>query len=95
MVLPFSSSINLFSDSQELTDNVTSTSTTLLAIILSIGIAAVGAIAGYVLWKRFRYDPTNYKSSQHCKNAKEEFSEIRYLTGDEELDFTVQEPKVS
>lgn len=82
-------------DSQALTDNGASTTTIFMAIFLSIGIAAVGSIAGYMLWKRFRHDPTNYKSSQHCKNAKEEFSEIRFLTADEELDFTVQTPKVS
>lgn len=64
-----------------------------ISIFAAIGLCLVsGTIIGFMVWKRYRHDPRNYKSSDKCQNAKEEFSEIRFLTADEELDFTIQRP---
>lgn len=46
---------------------------------------------------RIKTDPTNYKQNsqkkRNCENANEEFSEIRYLTNDDDhIDFTLQTP---
>jgi hypothetical protein len=47
----------------------------------------------YIILKEYKKtnDPLNYKNN--CRNADEEFSEVRFLTSDEILDFTLVTPE--
>lgn len=68
--------------------------TTILIMVSSVFLAIV-AIA--IVYKQYRKstDPLNYKERSDnggTNRADEEFSEIRYLTSDETLDFTLASP---
>lgn len=68
--------------------------TTIIIIVSSVFLASV-AIA--IVYKQYRKstDPLNYKDRNEnggTNRADEEFSEIRYLTSDETLDFTLASP---
>uniref|UniRef100_A0A336LS52 CSON015032 protein n=1 Tax=Culicoides sonorensis TaxID=179676 RepID=A0A336LS52_CULSO len=61
-------------------------------IVFGVLIGAAGAVIQY---RRRKYDPRNYKQNNGrngTQGAGDEFSEIRYLTTDEQLDFTLQTP---
>lgn len=66
-------------------------------LLIFILVASTTA-AGFLFYRhRQNTDPQNYKKNsqkkRNCQNANEEFSEIRYLTNDDEhLDFTLQTP---
>ena len=66
-------------------------------IIIAISSTVLGSIAIFIGIKQYKKstNPLNYKekSENGTKRADEEFSEIRYLTSDEEaLDFTLSSP---
>jgi Ca2+-dependent lipid-binding protein len=68
--------------------------TTLIIIVSSVFLAIVALT---IVYKQYRKstDPLNYKDRSEgggAKRADEEFSEIRYLTSDETLDFTLASP---
>lgn len=68
--------------------------TTLIITVSSIFLASVAVT---IVYKQYRKstDPLNYKEKSESGNgsrADEEFSEIRYLTSDETLDFTPLTP---
>lgn len=54
----------------------------------------VGIVGASVYFRRRRTDPRNYKQNVAggFENVTDEFSEVRYLTSDEILDFTPQTP---
>lgn len=54
----------------------------MLGVVLIVG--ATGLIA-FVLFKKYRSDPSKYKT-----NSKDASEEVRFLTADEQLDFTIQ-----
>lgn len=66
--------------------------TTLVIIAVSLCLIF---IAFKIIYKQYRKstNPLNYKEKSECTmRADEEFSEIRYLTSDETLDFTLITP---
>lgn len=71
--------------------NILTQSISLGLIIFAVLVAAT-AVVGYV--RRRRNDPRNYKQNVAggFENVTDEFSEVRYLTSDEILDFTPQTP---
>lgn len=68
--------------------------TTLIIVVLSVLLATIALV---IVYKQYRKstDPLNYKDKNEsggANRADEEFSEIRYLTSDETLDFTLLSP---
>lgn len=61
---------------------------------LTIFCCTVAISGGILHYRRKKFDPRNYKqnSAQSTENAADEFSEVRFLTCDEQLDFTPQTP---
>lgn len=64
-----------------------------------IFIILIGIAGGIVYYRRVKFDPRNYKQNTN-KNRDpteiaDEFSEVRYLTCDEHLDFAIQTPRES
>lgn len=67
------------------------------ACVILILIAALAVVVGASVVRQYKKstNPLNYKSKQDSastKNANEEFSEIRFLTSDETLDFNLMSP---
>lgn len=67
--------------------------TTLVIVVVSLILASIAII---IVYKQYRKstNPLNYKEKSECatSRADEEFSEIRYLTSDETLDFSLATP---
>lgn len=66
-------------------------------VVIAVSCTVLGFIAIFIVYKQYRKstNPLNYKekSENGTKRADEEFSEIRYLTSDEEvLDFSLASP---
>lgn len=66
-------------------------------VVIAVSCSILAFIAIFIVYKQYRKstNPLNYKekSENGTKRADEEFSEIRYLTSDEEaLDFTLASP---
>lgn len=61
--------------------------------------ATLVAIAGGVYYyRRQKFDPRNYKQNSGkngIETAGDEFSEVRFLTTEEQLDFSMQTPVVA
>lgn len=77
---------------------VTENKQSIIPILLIIaGVLCACIIASVAFW-RYRRRGFHYKNSanrgrqQACRGADEEFSEVRYLTADEQLDFTLATP---
>lgn len=73
-----------------------------VSLIIKVSIIAISTmllsfIAFFVVYKQYKKstNPLNYKEKQEngSKKANEEFSEIRFLTSDETLDFNLATPE--
>ncbi|XP_063698157.1 uncharacterized protein LOC134829092 [Culicoides brevitarsis] len=84
-----------FPDSSKDTNFIFSTIITGILIF----IALIGIAAGTFYYRRQKYDPRNYKQNNGGSggemHAGDEFSEVRFLTNDEQLDFALQTPSTS
>jgi hypothetical protein len=74
-------------------DERMNSSFTLQAIVIAISIALLAFVAIFIIYKHYKAttNPLNYKDrhSDGTRRADEEFSEVRFLTSDEALDFTL------
>lgn len=75
-----------------------------VSLIIKVSLIAISTmflsfIAFFVVYKQYKKstNPLNYKEKQDngSKKANEEFSEIRFLTSDETLDFNLATPENS
>ena len=89
-----SSSSSVSSSSSTSTLKTTTFSHSITLILISLGFVLTITVIAFVLIKRYKSstNPLNYKQNRrkvNTKNVTEEFSEVRYLTEDECLDFNL------
>lgn len=95
----------MFSERDELIDEkeIMSNTKTLIffinSVITIISILIILSVTVYLILTLYKKstDPLNYKTNENkksnCENVNEEFSEVRFLTSDELLDFTMVTPE--